>query len=173
MFGDAMAAAVTHVFGMLGTRVVIQTGCCGALCEGMRVGDLVAATSAHCGEGVAQYYVPGQATIQASDGLVENILDGRRLSVQKHVGAVWTPSALMAEDRALLMRWRDVGCIGVEMETASTFAVAEYFKMLHCALLFVSDAPLDGSPSHDRRRGLIHTATSGMRAMDQQAESSN
>lgn len=145
VYGDAMAAAVTHVFGVLGTRLVIQTGCCGALRDGMRVGDLVAVTSAHCGEGAAQYYVPGKDAIRASDGLIERIIDGQGLAVQTHSGPIWTTSALMAEDRALLERWRDLGCIGVEMETASTFAVAEHFNMPHCALLFVFDVPLDGS----------------------------
>lgn len=145
VYGDAMASAVTHLFGALGTRLVIQTGCCGALVEGMRPGDLVAVTSAYCGEGAAQYYVPGRDRIDTSPGLVDHLLRGLSVRVRTHTGPIWTTSALMAEGQAELERWRGLGCIGVEMETASTFAVAEYFKMRRCALLFVYDTPFDGA----------------------------
>ena len=39
VYGDCMASEVTHLFGVLGTRLVIQTGCCGALKEGIAPGD--------------------------------------------------------------------------------------------------------------------------------------
>ena len=157
VYGDAMASAVTHVFGVLGARLVIQTGCCGALVEGMQVGDLVTVTAAYCGEGAAQYYVPGRQRVYGSPGLVDRILKGPAAEVPTHTGPVWTTSALMAEGRADLERWRDLGCIGVEMETASTFAVAEHFGMSRCALLYVYDAPFDGAHlllSSDEQRAL-------------------
>jgi len=57
VYGDAMASEITHVFGVLGACLVVQTGCCGALTEGILPGDIVCPTSAHCGEGAAQYYL--------------------------------------------------------------------------------------------------------------------
>lgn len=59
VYGSAMASEVTHVFGVLGTKLVIQTGCCGAWSRGIRAGDLFVPTKAFCGEGAAQYYVGG------------------------------------------------------------------------------------------------------------------
>ena len=144
VYGDAMASEVTHIFGILGTSLVIQTGCCGALADGMLLGDLVAVTSAHCGEGAAQYYVPGKETVEASPGLVDRILRGRHLPVRVHAGSIWTTSALLAEGRTELARWHSLGYAGVDMETATTFAVAEYFEMRRCALLFVFDNPREG-----------------------------
>jgi purine-nucleoside phosphorylase len=144
VYGDAMASEVTHIFGVLGTPLVIQTGCCGALADGMQVGDLVAVTSAHCGEGAAQYYVPGRESVDGSPGLVDRMLLGRDLRVGVHEGPVWTTSALMAEGRAEIEHWRQSGYVGVDMETASTFAVAEYFRMQRCSLLFVFDTPREG-----------------------------
>ena len=47
VYGDAMASEITHLFGVLGTSLVIQTGCCGALADGIRPSDVVCATSAH------------------------------------------------------------------------------------------------------------------------------
>lgn len=56
VYGAAMASEVVHLFGALGTRLVIQTGCCGALADEIETGDLVLPEEAYCGEGAAQYY---------------------------------------------------------------------------------------------------------------------
>ncbi len=159
VYGDAMASEVTHIFGALGTSLVIQTGCCGGLADGMRLGDLVAVTSAHCGEGAAQYYVPGRDSVDASPRLADRMLRGRDLPVRVHTGPIWTTSALLAEGRVEIARWHELGCAGVDMETAATFAVAEHFDMQRCALLFVFDTPregghifLTGEEQRERRR---------------------
>ncbi len=158
VYGDAMASEVTHVFGVLGTSLVIQTGCCGALADGILAGDIVCATSARCGEGAAQYYVPGKQEVVASPDLVRAVTDAGIDGVALHEGPIWTTSALLAEGRAEIESWRDQGCIAVDMETASTFAVAEYFGMRRLSLLFVFDNPCEGSHAlltepakHERR----------------------
>src|SRR2546425_8488071 len=58
VYGGPMASEITHVFGVLGTRLVVQTGVCGALGDGITAGDLVVATEAGCGEGAASCYSP-------------------------------------------------------------------------------------------------------------------
>ena len=55
VYGAAMASEITHLFGVLGTRLVIQTGCCGALAAELATGDLFVAEEAFCGEGAAHY----------------------------------------------------------------------------------------------------------------------
>lgn len=140
VYGDAMASEVTHVFGVLGTSLVIQTGCCGALQNNILPGDLVCATSAHCGEGASQYYVRGKE-VKASPALMNRL---RIESPPLHKGPIWTTSALLAEGRADIEKWGSEGYIAVDMETASTFAVAEYFKMQRLSLLFVFDNPCLG-----------------------------
>src|SRR5262245_20369483 len=59
VYGSSMASEIVHLFGVLGTRVVIQTGNCGALVDECAAGDLFLAEQAFCGEGAAQYYRPG------------------------------------------------------------------------------------------------------------------
>jgi len=144
VYGDAMASEITHVFGVLGTSLVIQTGCCGALADGILAGDIVCATSARCGEGAAQYYVPGRQEVVASPDLVRAVTDAGVDGLALHKGPIWTTSALLAEGRAEIESWRDQGCIAVDMETASTFAVAEHFGMRRFSLLFVFDNPCEG-----------------------------
>jgi purine-nucleoside phosphorylase len=144
VYGDAMASEVTHLFGVLGTSLVIQTGCCGALIDSIQSGDLVCVTSAYCGEGAAQYYLPQIQEINASLELVEGSFSSSTLPVAIHKGRIWTTSALLAEGKAEIQEWSDQGYIAVDMETASTFAVAEYFGMQRLSLLFVFDNPAQG-----------------------------
>ena len=132
VYGDVMASEITHVFGVMGTPVVIQTGCCGAIGDGILAGDLVCATYAHCGEGAAQYYCD-HSEVSASADLVEK-LDAR--DVPLHKGPIFTTSALLAEAREDIERWRAEGYIAVDMETATTFAVAQHFGMKRLSLLF-------------------------------------
>jgi uridine phosphorylase len=141
VYGDAMASEITHVFGVLGTSLVIQTGCCGALTDGILPGDIVCATSAHCGEGASQYYLPHEREIGASPKLVNLITSAQVTPVSLYKGPIWTTSALLAEGIAEIQRWCDEGYIAVDMETATTFAVAKYFGMQRLSLLFVFDTP--------------------------------
>jgi len=142
VYGDAMASEITHVFGVLGTRRVIQTGCCGALGDGILPGDLICATSAGCGEGAAQYYTDA-SEVAASEALVAQVADWAG-PVSLHRGPIWTTSALLAEGREEIARWRSQGYLAVDMETASTFAVAQHFGMERLSLLFAFDNPAAG-----------------------------
>ena len=144
VYGDAMASEITHLFSVLGTSLVIQTGCCGALTDSIQAGDIVCVTSAFCGEGAAQYYLPDKQEVNASLELVEGIQPSSTASVATHKGRIWTTSALLAEGKAEIQDWADQGYIAVDMETASTFAVAEYFGMQRLSLLFVFDNPSQG-----------------------------
>jgi len=144
VYGDAMASEITHVFGALGTRLVLQMGCCGALAEGVLPGDIVCATSAHCGEGAAQYYLPDRKEVEATPRLVACVGEEWIYPVALHKGPIWTTSALLAEGAAEVESWSKQGYIGVDMETASTFAVAEHFSMRRLSVLFAFDSPLQG-----------------------------
>ena len=144
VYGDAMASEITHLFAVLGTTLVIQTGCCGALTDSIQAGDIVCATSAYCGEGASQYYLPQKREVSASPNLVKQIMPSRVASVEIHKGPIWTTSALLAEGKAEIQNWSHQGYIAVDMETATTFAVAEYFGMQRLSLLFVFDNPSKG-----------------------------
>lgn len=150
VYGDCMASEITHLFGVLGSKLVIQTGCCGALSDGLIAGDLVCATTAYCGEGASQYYVPKATEILASPPLVA------QLRASSHAGPIWTTSALLAEGHQEIEDWHKRGCIAVDMETAATFAVAQYFKMHAASLLFVFDQPRAGDhialTDHDKHQ---------------------
>jgi uridine phosphorylase len=144
VYGPAMASEIAHVFGVLGTRRAIQTGVCGALGDGMIAGDLVVAAGAICGEGAVECYLPGARCVDATPALVERAVALAGLP-GTHVGPIWTTAALLAEGIADLTRWRQAGAIAVDMETATTFGVAEWAGMERISILSVFDNPLAGA----------------------------
>jgi uridine phosphorylase len=143
VYGPAMASEITHVFGVLGTRVVIQTGVCGGLAAGVSAGDLVIATEAGCGEGAVECYLPGTTSLRGSERLVSQA-GAAAGDFPCHIGPIWTTAALLAEGMADLQRWQDDGYLAVDMETASTFGVAEWAGMDRVSILSVFDNPLKG-----------------------------
>ena len=159
VYGAPMASEVVHVFGVLGTRLVIQTGCYGALTDGIMTGDLFIATEAYCGEGASQYYEPGGKIVTASLDLQEWIAVGLMTSTGPHTGRIYTTSALFAEGMAEVETWFQAGFSAVDMETAATFAVARYFGIESASILFAFDNPrqrehilLSDSEKDERRK---------------------
>ena len=134
-----MASEVTHLFGVLGTKFVVQTGCCGAWANGIQLGDLFIPTKARCGEGAAQYYV-GTKTVVAPTVDVGDFADSNE-GPSVFRGGIYTTAALFAEGIKEIEQWADDGWDAVDMETATTFAVAEHFGMDSASILFVFDNP--------------------------------
>ena len=159
VYGAPMASEVTHVFGLLGTRLVIQIGNCGALADDLATGDLFSASEACCGDGASQYYAPGEARVAASLDPREWIPAGRSGTAAVRRGRIYTTSALLAEGRDDLEAWHRAGCAAVDLETAATFAVAKHFGMDRTSLLYVFDNPrrkdhifMDDADRAERRR---------------------
>ena len=138
VYGAAMASEVVHIFGVLGTRAVVQIGNCGALADGFGAGDLFVADRAYCGEGAAQYYKSDGSWVTAS----AKLLQSRTLAATAcRTGAIYTTGALFAEGEADIERWYRDGFAAVDLETAATYAVAEHFGMDRIAVLYGFDNP--------------------------------
>jgi uridine phosphorylase len=159
VYGAAMASEVTHVFGVLGTKLVLQTGCCGVWKSGVEPGDLVIPSHGGCGEGAAQYYV-GRKLVVTPSVNSETFAGVRRASnVPVHFARIFTTGALLAEGRDEIEQWVADGWDGVDLETATTLAVAEHFGMDSAAILYAYDNPREhsdivhtGAQKDERRR---------------------
>lgn len=141
VYGASMASEIVHVFGVLGTRLVIQIGNCGALADDINAGDLFTASEAYCGEGASQYYVPGETTVPASLDPGEWISSERLKKVTLHRGRIYTTGALFAEGEDDIETWFRSGCSAVDLETAATFAVAKHFGMDRTSVVYAFDNP--------------------------------
>jgi purine-nucleoside phosphorylase len=141
VYGPSMASELVHLFGTLGTRAVIQIGNCGALADGLVAGDLFVAERAWCGDGASRYYKPGAEWVTASGRLLRSEALARLGPADRHTGAIYTTAALFAEGADDVERWAGEGFAAVDMETAATYAVAEYFGMERLAVLYAFDNP--------------------------------
>jgi uridine phosphorylase len=139
VYGAAMASEVTHLFGAMGTKLVIQTGCCGAWLDGTQAGDLFVPTKAFCGEGAAQYYVGTKSVVAPTLAVTDPPAPLPRV----FRGGIYTTAALFAEGVKEIEQWAKDGWVAADMESATTFAVAEHFGMAAAALLFAFDNPRD------------------------------
>jgi uridine phosphorylase len=141
VYGAPMASEIVHIFGSLGTRAVIQTGNCGGLADELSAGDLFVPSEAYCGEGAARYYKSDGQRVAAFPAPA-SLKSFARYGVENfQTGRIYTTAALFAEGEADIERWHQQGFSAVDMETATTFAVAEYFGMDRAAVLYVFDNP--------------------------------
>ncbi len=162
VYGPPMASEIVHVFAVLGTKLVVQTGVCGGLADGLDAGDIVVATKARCAAGAAACYLPGVADVDASPALVRAALDDAAHPAV--AGPVWTTAALLAESREDVDAWHDAGYVAVDMETATTFAVAASFGMERLSILSVFD-----NPRHGAHLGLTEAHKDEARAAGERA----
>ncbi|HWY88897.1 MAG TPA: hypothetical protein VNX28_19445, partial [Gemmataceae bacterium] len=130
-----------HIFGTLGTRAVIQIGNCGALADDLGAGDLFIAERAYCGEGAARYYKSDGQWAAASPELLQSRTLTALPRGDYRKGAIYTTAALFAEGMEDVERWFQEGFAAVDMETAATYAVAEYFGMHRVSILYAFDNP--------------------------------
>ena len=142
-YGAPRAVEPVHIFGVLGTKKVIQIGSCGGLQPNVQTGDVVIPTISQVGEGASQYY--GQmVSSTASHGLVESadrVLT--KLGLKTHVGAHISTSALLQQSDEQVENWQQAGLLGVDMETSAVYSAAEYFSMQRVSMLFVWDELLN------------------------------
>lgn len=134
VYGAPMASEVVHLFGVLGTTMVIHTGCCGGLDASLRTGDIFMATEAYIGEGASQHYQSDRKLVRAS---VQDTFGFDNIKT----GRIYTTSALLAESREDIEAWAKLGCLTVDMETSAVFTTAGYFNMDCTSILFVFDNP--------------------------------
>jgi uridine phosphorylase len=140
VLGAPLAAFVTHCAAMLGVRGMIQIGSFGGTQKGWEVGELLLASGAERGEAASDWYLPAGTLAEPTGPLNEQVraaLRGRGVSWRE--GTVYTTPAFMAERWEDILRWEAAGHCGVEMELATTFAVAAHFGVPSAGLIYLLD----------------------------------
>ncbi|MCD6518398.1 MAG: hypothetical protein J7M05_00535, partial [Anaerolineae bacterium] len=158
VLGAPLAAFAVHCAAILGAKGVLQIGSFGGTQKGMRPGELLLVTAAGRGEGASQWYLPPGEMAYPDEELLERLrafLKQKGLSWRE--APVFTTSAFMAETWADILRWEREGYAGVEMEAASTFAVAQHLGLPSAALLFLYDHLIEGQhmtniPAEERQQ---------------------
>lgn len=151
--GAPLTGDVILALGCTPCRRVVFMGSAGGLGSRIQIGDLIIVEKSFCGDGFSRYLdqdvIPGDCFLQpARPG---RVLTGQlRKSTEQacHAGSVpFCTGAVFSTDSILAQFFRldylaeELGCIGIEMETAAVFRAARLVGIQAAALLQVSDAP--------------------------------
>jgi uridine phosphorylase len=133
--GGPSAAIVLHELIALGARRAIRVGTCGALDEGLELGDLVVASESLATDGTSRSLGAGER-IAADRELTAALAD----AADGHAAATIVSTDLFYEhDCARERDWRAAGAIAVEMEAAALFAVGARAGVPVACVLTVSN----------------------------------
>lgn len=138
--GAPMAAAFMEEAIALGAKKIIACGGAGVLDSSIGVGHVIVPTAAVRDEGTSYHYLPPAREVPADPVIVKNIVRVlEKHGVPHDEGKTWTTDAIYRETRAKVARRREEGCICVEMETATFFAVAQFRGVQFGQLLYGGD----------------------------------
>jgi uridine phosphorylase len=138
--GAPLAAAFLEEAIALGCRKFIACGGAGVLASEIAMGHVVVPSAAVRDEGTSYHYLPPSREVEADpQGLeaIETVL--RRHGVDYLVGKTWTTDAIYRETRERVQRRRAEGCLTVEMEAATFFAVAKFRGVPVAQILYGGD----------------------------------
>lgn len=159
-YGAPRTVEIIHLFGALGTKLAVQIGTCGGLQSHLKPGDIILPEVAFCREGVAQMYGAHDAVLGSPEwlGKAQKLLDERGHTTYSGPHVTWT--SLFTETPQMMEAWHKAGYLSVEMETATTYAVARHFNMSAVSMVVVWDDLTRG------RRFLDPLPEGGQEALD-------
>jgi 5'-methylthioadenosine phosphorylase len=142
--GFPSSAIVFEELTMVGAKVIVRFGTCGAMVPGMRIGDVVIATGAAYYPGGAYYQYLREwvccPAVPSFDVLKSLVEEAERAGVRYYLGPVVSSDAFYAEDPEFAKKWSSRGVIAVEMECAGLFTLGLMKGVKTGALLMVSDS---------------------------------
>ena len=143
-YGPTMNADCVRFMQILGARRIIQIGYYGGLQSHMQRADFNLVSEAIREDGASDSYLEKNVALPATTTLVASLATHcvghpvHRLPQLSIVGGI------LSETAEQISAWSNRGYGGVDLETATTFAVARRFGIDHAALLLCSDVVVSG-----------------------------
>jgi len=106
----------------------------------MRVGDFLIPTKSEKGDGASQYYAMPHQIADSSKDMNQILIEILgKAGHAYHIGPMYSTSAMLGETKEMIADWNKKGYLGVDLETAATFAVAKHFGAKRAGLLRMID----------------------------------
>jgi uridine phosphorylase len=139
--GAPYAVMVLETLIAWGAKKILFLGWCGSICEKVKIGDLIVATSAIIDEGTSAHYIEKEAKLSFPSAAMLTALDKalQQKQVNFHNGAIWTTDAIYRETSEKVKYFQGQDAIGVEMEISALFTVAQFRGVDLAAMAVVSD----------------------------------
>lgn len=140
-YGGSMASEFTHIFSVLGVKVIVQTGTFGSLLPELMPGSCCIPNAAFPGDGASRYYTTKKTVLLHANGQLNTLLAQKLRSnnISFCSEKIFTTAAMLAESKRNIQLLQKQGYCGIDLETAAVFAVAQSFKVPTAALLRLSE----------------------------------
>lgn len=143
-YGAPRTAEIVQMASLVGARLAVQIGSCGIVGAAIRPGDVIVADRALGLDGVSGHYAD-DPFVTATAAWAERASDGLRgHSITSHRGSTVTWPTLFNQPLDVVRQWQRDGYLGVDMETATTLAVAARFGADGVSMLVAWDEVLSG-----------------------------
>lgn len=167
-YGAPAAADTLETVRALGAKRVLVVGMCGGFGKEIQVGDIVVPHRILCEEGASFHYFE-QPHWARPDGEMHEKARAHFEGLGKTTtDATVTCDAFYRQTFFKEQKWREEGCVGVDMEASALLNVAAYYGMPAAAVLLCSDRhPLNegepkwawgGSDFRETRRKFVQNA---------------
>ena len=143
-----------ELFHFYDVETIIRVGSAGALQDDLEIGDLViAAGCSSFTRYLDQFGTPGAFAPLADFDLAVRAADAARSrGFRYRAGNVLSSDTFYDDDAAALERWRRMGVLAVEMETAALYANAARAGKKALGILTISDCPFKGTATTAEER---------------------
>ncbi len=147
-----------ELFNFYDVESIIRIGSAGAYADKLGLGDIVVAQAA-CTDSnfMIQYNLPGTFAPIADFGLLESAVKAsREAGIPVHVGNVVSSDIFYNAASDANDRWKRMGVLAVEMETAALYANAIYAGKRALGMFTISDHIYTGEamPAKERQLGF-------------------
>jgi uridine phosphorylase len=143
-YGAPRTAEIIHIAALVGVGLAVQIGSCGVIGAGVRPGDVIVPSRTLGLDGVAPHYVASGLIASSEPWSVRAAEELERRGIRTQPGPSVTWPTLFNQPVARVREWQDEGYLGVDMETATTLAVAAYFGVAAISMLVAWDEVLSG-----------------------------
>jgi purine-nucleoside phosphorylase len=165
VYGTAYLSELIHVASMLGSKANILLGTCGSLKENLNMGDTIIPKASYGNESSTRMYQPGDSNFLYESNVDLSYKLKNTLSHRKNIdeGKLVTVQAMLAETKEDVDRWANEGYSGIDMESATMFAVSNHFNVPSAALLYVADNLIKNQLTTDESFELLRTQRTSIR----------
>jgi purine-nucleoside phosphorylase len=141
VYGHGMAADMLYLMTRLGVKYIYQIGSMGALQKQMNLFDLVIPQRAIKFEGLSHLFFKEKFVECDREllNLTKKILEEKKFK-NYHVGKTISIDFLFAETKDRVKKWSKNGFLAIDMETATTYAMAKLSKVKTIAILRIIDS---------------------------------
>ena len=131
-----------ELFKFYGVEQIIRIGSCGAFQENMNLFDIIICQGSSTDSNfAAQYQLPGIYSPLASYDLLEKaVVSAKNHHANYHVGNILSSDIFYRADGDSWKKWKDMGVLGVEMESYALYCNASYLHKKALTILTVSDS---------------------------------